>query len=856
MTNKRARFALNWFVPLVVLVTGGAAIVTSGCGGSDDDGTTGGGGGTTRDLGVSAQFAAITRQVPSYVTKVEVTVTAPTGVTYDGGTVTLNRPSGDAGGSVSGTFNDVPVSTGAYTLNATMFNGSTEVGSATTEVTVSGSGADPSVNFSAALADAGTAASVAVVGGDATVTVGQTGTLSAEVKDADGNVLFTSSNGSAISWSSNNAALTLAAASGAWTANSAGTATATATLSGTGLSGSADITVVPSSGVATFSIDWAAVQAVRSSQPGYVNTVVSRMVDGDGVTQDTVITARRDTSAYTEGISFTKAIPNGEYTLQILGYAAVVTLNNPNPGGPALTTVNVPVFMVGGKAYLDAAGTQPVVVSTSNTTSTIASMKLVQTTTIGQGTNAPIPVGASTDLSGKTIYIYEGQTLSHLGGFGMTASNTILLGNAGQSGGAGHFQLRSSNGSITGNDIVGINQGVFANNNPIFIWGKKAGTTTLTFEPTNGPSVSTTVTVNVLPAPKLAANSATGIRIGFLPKVTTAALAIPGVNLPGTANLTNAAAASFQASAGTLADQSALVTIGGNLTFSNPALNSDGTKIAFVVNSDNGRSVIAVADVRYTEPTVTQTAGVYSFDKVVLWTGAGDVRAKNRPTWDKSGNLYYEQADTAPAKNNIYRSTGPNVATNLTAAIPGNMYYPVVDGARLAFISDNNVGAAPFQSSIVIMPSTGGTVTAQSSNLSAAAAAQGILSLQANNTNAYTLGLAWSNDGTQLYYSDTVGNIVGMTAATLNNALPAATSVVVPAAGTHWWPIAWNGVLIQDTVQNPVQDFFQPGRNFVLWNDGTTGTIVGKAVGTTGGFTTNFGFNATWTQPRMAGPAN
>lgn len=82
-------------------------------------------------------------------------------------------------------------------------------------------------------------ASVAVAPPATTVTVGQTATLVASIKDAAGNAL----SGRTLTWSSNNVAVATVSASGVVTAAAPGTATITATSEG--VSGAATVTVIP-----------------------------------------------------------------------------------------------------------------------------------------------------------------------------------------------------------------------------------------------------------------------------------------------------------------------------------------------------------------------------------------------------------------------------------------------------------------------------------------------------------------------------------------------------------------------------------------------------------------------------------
>ena len=203
---------------LLFLLAAGMA----GCGG-------GGGGGvppvvTTGRLSVTSDYQDKTRVVPGYADTLEILVTPPGTVTLPGtfpNPFQLNRSNG------SRTLDDLEP--GTYTLQMDALTDGTVVGTAT-ELVVIVAGDFVEIDVSANLLS--DVASVAVNSGDPLVTWGTSTQLIATAYDATLAILF---NGAGFTWDSSDPGLVSVDQDGLVTANRLGTATITATLSGTGV---------------------------------------------------------------------------------------------------------------------------------------------------------------------------------------------------------------------------------------------------------------------------------------------------------------------------------------------------------------------------------------------------------------------------------------------------------------------------------------------------------------------------------------------------------------------------------------------------------------------------------------------
>ena len=211
----------------------------------------------------------ITSVAPPPPVVTTVTVSPPTASVSIGGTVALSATVKDAQGNVM-TGQTIVWSTSNASIASVSSNGTVTAvaaGSATITATCSGKSGSAAVTVTA---PPPVVTTVTVSPSNASVAVGGTVTLTATVKDAQGNVMT----GQSITWSSNNTGTATVNSSGLVTGVAAGAATVTATCSGK--TGSSSVTVnappPPSGGTLLFQENFE--DANLASRGWYDNTSV------------------------------------------------------------------------------------------------------------------------------------------------------------------------------------------------------------------------------------------------------------------------------------------------------------------------------------------------------------------------------------------------------------------------------------------------------------------------------------------------------------------------------------------------------------------------------------------------------
>jgi uncharacterized protein YjdB len=207
----------------------------------------------------------ITAVAPPPPVVTTVTVAPSTASVVAGSTTTLTATVKDASGNVMSGQTVVwsTSNSAAATVNSSGVVSGVAAGSATITATCSGKSGTAAVTVTAQPAVVTT---VTVSPGSASVVAGATTTLTAVVKDAQGNVMT----GQTVSWSTNNSAAATVSSSGVVTGVAAGTATITATSSGK--SGSSTITVTAVSGGGTLLFQENFEDANLASRGWYDNT--------------------------------------------------------------------------------------------------------------------------------------------------------------------------------------------------------------------------------------------------------------------------------------------------------------------------------------------------------------------------------------------------------------------------------------------------------------------------------------------------------------------------------------------------------------------------------------------------------
>jgi trimeric autotransporter adhesin len=199
------------------------------------------------------------------------------------------------------------------------------VGTATITATSEGQTGTAAVTVTAA-----PVASVSVTPSTLSLTVGQTGQLTATLRDASGNVLT----GRTVTWTTTNAARATVSASGLVTAVGAGSATIRATSEGQTGSASVTVTTVP---VATVSVSPSSL-ALDAGQTGQLSATL-RDANGNVLTGRTVAWASSATGVATVNGS-------GVVTGQGAGTATITATSEGKSGTAAVTVTVVPVATV------------------------------------------------------------------------------------------------------------------------------------------------------------------------------------------------------------------------------------------------------------------------------------------------------------------------------------------------------------------------------------------------------------------------------------------------------------------------------------------------------------------------------
>ena len=211
------------------------AFLQGGCGGGGGGGAGGTtGGGATGRLLVLSHFADATRTVPGYADALRVTVTPPAGVALPG---TFPNPILLTRTATLRLLDNLEPSAQPYVLDMEALTDGTVVGTVQRSIVLS-AGELREVEVSANLQSTIDGISVE---GVSLVMIGSSAQFTAFAKDDQGATLFS---GLGFTWGSlDPGLLSIDEATGLATASTVGTATVTATISGTGVSGQSVVTI-------------------------------------------------------------------------------------------------------------------------------------------------------------------------------------------------------------------------------------------------------------------------------------------------------------------------------------------------------------------------------------------------------------------------------------------------------------------------------------------------------------------------------------------------------------------------------------------------------------------------------------
>ncbi len=211
------------------------SLLISSCGGGGGSGTGGGSGGTSSpEVTISAIFSPATRTVPGYADTLRITITPPTNITLPVG---LPNPFSLTRGNSSVVINGLKPSAAPYLFFMEALTDGTVVGTVQRSLFVT-AGEDVEVDVSANLTSL--VSSVAIDGAP-TEALGTNYQLTAHARDADGNTLFS---GAGFAWTSTDPlVLFVDPDTGFAITREQGVVTVQATLKGTTLKGSLQITV-------------------------------------------------------------------------------------------------------------------------------------------------------------------------------------------------------------------------------------------------------------------------------------------------------------------------------------------------------------------------------------------------------------------------------------------------------------------------------------------------------------------------------------------------------------------------------------------------------------------------------------
>lgn len=338
MRQKRARVALTWLYPLIVLALGGSAILTStGCGGSSDSGGTGGSG----TLRVNATFAPSTsKEADGFIGSLQVTVKNSAGE-VQGSPACLTRS------STSAQFDNLADGSGYVVevkgYRATNCSGDV-LASANIGATVNGS-STPAIDVSANLSTAITSVTIEPQG-IAPFDPGASATFSATAK-AGSTVVLTSAQDSSFVYSVTPASLgTINQSTGVFTAaNNLNADTAgTVSVALKGFSASSAISVKAAVGQAKFKVKWGKIEYKRdvAGYAGGVGVVLTNTSTGLAIP---AFFARPADANATEQEYFIGGpnVQQGAYTLQVEAFTGNTDANRGNSLGIVTVPLTVPV---------------------------------------------------------------------------------------------------------------------------------------------------------------------------------------------------------------------------------------------------------------------------------------------------------------------------------------------------------------------------------------------------------------------------------------------------------------------------------------------------------------------------------
>jgi hypothetical protein len=299
-----------------------ALVLLAGCGG-------GGGGASGSGLGaisVIADFQSPTRVVPGYADSLRVTVTPPPGLTLPAG---MANPFILTRASATRSLAELPISAQPYQLAMEALTDNTVVATAQRSVVVT-SGTVREVDVSANLQASATAV---VVDGVSSLAAGQTSQFTAHVVDANNATLFS---GAGFSFTSSSpAVLAVDQNTGAAQAALLGDATVTATLKGTVLVGTKNVSV-GSSGNVTVQISPPSATVTPGGQAQFTATVTGAGNQGVAwsVTPLSTSGVVSNTGTYTapmsDGLYFVQATSLADPTVKA---EAVVSVAGPGSSG-------------------------------------------------------------------------------------------------------------------------------------------------------------------------------------------------------------------------------------------------------------------------------------------------------------------------------------------------------------------------------------------------------------------------------------------------------------------------------------------------------------------------------------------
>lgn len=338
MRQKRARVALAWLYPLIVLALGGSAILSStGCGGSSDNGGTGGSG----TLRVNATFAPSTsKEADGFIGSLQVTVKDSAGQ-VQGTPACLTRS------NTSAQFDNLADGSGYVVevkgYRATNCSGDV-MATANIGATVNGT-STPAIDVSANLSSAITSVTIDPQG-IAPFDPGATATFTATAK-AGSTVVLTSAQDSSFVYSVTPSTLgTINQSTGVFTAASNLNADTAGTVSVAlkGLSASSAISVKAAVGQAKFKVKWGAIEYKRdvAGYAGGVGVVLTNTSTGLAIP---AFFARPANLNATEQEYFIGGpnVQQGAYTLQVEAFTGNTDAARGNSLGIVTVPLTVPV---------------------------------------------------------------------------------------------------------------------------------------------------------------------------------------------------------------------------------------------------------------------------------------------------------------------------------------------------------------------------------------------------------------------------------------------------------------------------------------------------------------------------------